>query len=284
MYLGFAAPHDPRVAAKPYMDMYQRDQIPLPKNFLPVHPFDNGEMTVRDELLNPWPRTEDDIRRHLHEYYGMITGLDYHIGRLLAHFKDTGLYDNTIIVFSADQGLAIGSHGLMGKQNLYEHSAKSPLFLCGPGIPQGRSDALVYLMDLFPTFCSLVGAPPPEGVDGTSLTPIIYDLQVRVRRSLFLSYRDVQRAIRDDRYKLILYPHNNVHQLFDLETDPEEITNLASDPEFARRIDAMTAAIGEWQGILGDTLPLVSENPSDPKFTPPTGKAFADLRAKLNMD
>jgi len=284
MYLAFAAPHDPRIAAPAYRGLYDPGEIPLPKNYLPVHPFDNGEMVIRDELLAPWPRTGDEIRRHLHDYYATISGLDHHIGRLLQHLKDTGLYENTIIVFAADQGLAIGSHGLMGKQNLYEHSAKAPLFISGPDIPQGRSNALVYLLDVFPTLCSLVGAPQPQGADGATLAPIMYGQDVRVRRTLFLAYRDVQRSIRDDRYKLILYPHNGTTQLFDLENDPDEINNLATNPDFAHRVEAMTNALAQWQEIIGDNAPLVYGDPSNPRFTPPTGQALRDLRAKWNME
>lgn len=75
MYLAFASPHDPRVAAKKYMDLYERDKLPLPKNFKPQHEFDNGEMTVRDERLSPWPRTEAEMRKTWHEYYATIGAL-----------------------------------------------------------------------------------------------------------------------------------------------------------------------------------------------------------------
>src|SRR5688572_18505420 len=126
MYLAFSNPHDPRVAAQKYLDLYDRQKIRLPKNYLPQHPFDNGEMTVRDELLSPWPRTEEEIRKTHHEYYATISGMDFHIGRLISTLKELGLDDNTIILFSADQGIAIGSHGLLGKQNLYDASMKAP--------------------------------------------------------------------------------------------------------------------------------------------------------------
>ena len=90
LYLAFSGPHDQRVAAKQYMDKFERARIPLPKNFLPLHPFDNGEQTVRDELLAGFPRTEDEVRGHLHDYYAVMNALDGHIGRLLDHLKATG--------------------------------------------------------------------------------------------------------------------------------------------------------------------------------------------------
>lgn len=272
MYLAFEAPHDPRVAAKEYLDLYDRSKMPLPKNYLPVHPFDNGEMTVRDERLAPWPRTEEEMRRHLHEYYAVITGLDHHIGRLLQGLKDLGHYDNTIIIFSSDHGLSIGSHGLMGKQSLYEDSMKAPLIFTGPGIPKGSSDALVYLMDVFPTVCELVGAPIPSGLDGRSFKSVIDGQSRGVRETLFLSYRDVQRAIREDHWKLIRYPHINKTQLFDLKTDPAELRNLAEDPDQLPRLEKMSGLLQEAQKRLGDTAPLTSANPKDPKFTPPAAE------------
>jgi len=272
MYLAFATPHDPRVAAKEDLRLYQPDTIPLPKNYLPVHPFDNGEMIVRDERLAPWPRTPQVVRRHLHDYYAVITGLDRSIGRLLQMLKDAGEYDNTIVIFSSDHGLAIGSHGLMGKQSLYEHSMKSPLIFSGPAIPHGQSDALIYLHDIFPTVCDLVGAEIPSGLDGKSIEPVIHGKSNRVRDTLFTSYRSVQRSIRDDRWKLIRYPQINKTQLFDLKTDPDEMHNLADLPAQTERVTRMLALIAARQKELGDNLPLTSAQPGDPAFTPPKEK------------
>jgi arylsulfatase A-like enzyme len=266
MYLAFATPHDPRVAAKKYLDMYERSKIPLPKNYLPVHPFDNGEMTIRDERLEKWPRTKDAVRRHLHDYYAVITGLDHHIGRLIASLKKSGQFDNTIIIFSSDHGLAIGSHGLMGKQNVYEDGMKAPLIFAGPGIPQGKTDALVYLHDIYPTVCDLSGAKIPAGLDGRSLAPVIAGKRSGVRDSLFTSYQKVQRAVRDDRWKLIRYPQINKSQLFDLQTDPHETNNLADNPSHAAKLKQMTSLLVDWQKKLGDTQPLVVENPKNPAF------------------
>jgi arylsulfatase A-like enzyme len=269
LYLAFEAPHDPRVAAREYLDLYTRDRIPLPANYLPVHPFDNGEMLVRDERLAPWPRSEDEIRKHLHEYYAVISGLDHHIGRLLQGLKDLGQFDNTLFVFSSDHGLAIGSHGLMGKQNLYEHTTKAPLVLAGPGVPKGRSDALVYLLDIFPTVCDLCAAKIPPGLDGQSLAPIVRGKSEQVRDSLFTCYRDVQRAVRDERWKLIRYPEINKTQLFDLRDDPHERKDLSQDAGQAERVKKMMALVADWQKRLGDPAPLTSDRPRDPTFTPP---------------
>ncbi len=261
MYLAFANPHDPRVAAPKYLDQYEPDQIPLPKDFLPIHPFDNGELVVRDEQLLPWPRTGSDVRRTLHEYYATVTALDFHIGRLIQALQDLGQLDHTLVIFSADQGIAVGSHGLLGKQNLYDHSMKAPLVFAGPGIPQGRSDALVYLFDIYPTVCDLIGAKLPEGIDGTSFRPVLDGRATTARSELLLAYLGKQRAIRDARWKLIRYPAVDVTQLFDLHSDPDEIRNLADDPAQRDRVADLLRRLARLQKHYGDDLALTASNP-----------------------
>jgi arylsulfatase A-like enzyme len=270
MYLAFGNPHDPRKAAKEFLDRYDRAKIPLPKNYLPVHPFDNGEMAIRDERLSPWPRTEDEIRKTLHEYYATITAMDHHIGRILQALDELKLTRDTIILFSADQGISVGSHGLLGKQNLYDHGMKSPLFFAGPGVSRGGSDTLVYLLDIYPTVCDLVGAEVPKGIDGVSFKPVLTGKSKAARGDLLLAYRDVQRAWRDDRWKLIRYPQVDVTQLFDLKNDPHEIKNLAEDPAHAARVTDMIGKLKQAQLRFGDDLPLSVATPKSPKWTPPT--------------
>ena len=261
-YVSFTAPHDPRMPPKKYLDMYDPKQMPLPKNFLPQHPFHNGWMVGRDETLAPWPRTPEIIRSQLAEYYGMITHMDDQIGRILKALEQTGRADDTVIVFSSDQGLALGSHGLLGKQNLYEHSMHSPLIFSGRDIPQHESStALVYLYDIYPTLCELAGVELPAKVEGKSLVPIWKGQLARVRDSLFTTYENLQRAVRDDRWKLIRYPQINKTQLFDLHSDPDELHNLADRPEQAGRIASMMALLQEWQQRTADKQPLTSPNP-----------------------
>ncbi len=261
-YVAFTAPHDPRQAPDDYIHRYAPDQIPLPENYLPQHPFFNGWMTGRDETLAPWPRTKTIVRHQLAEYYGLISHLDFEIGRVLQALEESGQADNTIVIYSADHGLAVGSHGLLGKQSVYEHSMRAPLIFRGAGIPPGEaSDALVYLFDIFPTVCDLTGVAPPEGVDGQSLAPIWRGEQAGVRDSLFLAYEKFMRSVRDDRWKLIRYPHIHKTQLFDLENDPHELHDLAGDHRQARRIARMFALMEDWQQQLGDGLPLTAEVP-----------------------
>jgi arylsulfatase A len=255
LYVSFTLPHDPRTAPKPYHAMYDPAKLPLPKNFLPEHPFDNGEMKVRDELLAPWPRTPEIVRQHLADYYACVTYLDAQIGRILEALRQSGQYDNTIIVFASDHGLAIGSHGLFGKQNLYEHSMNAPLIIAGPGVPKNRrSDAFAYLLDLFPTLCDLTGLQTPAEVEGLSLAPVIAGQQKTRRDTIFTSYRDVQRAVRDDRWKLIVYPKINRQQLFDLKNDPAEMNDLAGNPKYAQQLERLAALLKKEQTRFSDPL------------------------------
>ena len=255
VYVSYTAPHDPRTAPKEYHDMYDPEKIALPKSFMPEHPFDNGEMRIRDEKLASWPRTPKEVRRHIADYYAMITHVDAQIGRVLEVLKETGQAENTIIIFSGDNGLAVGRHGLMGKQNLYEHSVHVPLIISGPGIPKGeRRDAFCYVHDIYPTLCELVGVSIPDSVESKSLAAVIREPKKKIRDTLFFAYKDIQRGIRDERYKLILYcvKGKRTTQLFDLQTDPWELKNLADDANYAEYVEKLGKKLLRWKDELGD--------------------------------
>lgn len=259
MYVAYTAPHDPRMAPKRYLDRYPWEKITMPENFLPQHPFDNGELKIRDEMLAPFPRTPDVIKQNIAAYYAMITEVDEQMGRVIQALERSGHADNTIVVMAADNGLALGQHGLMGKQNLYDHSVRVPLIIGGPGLPAGqRSDALCYLMDLFPTYCDAAGLKTPASVEGRSLMPILTGHKTRVRDSVFLAYRDFQRAVRTERWKLIVYNVKGqvTTQLFDLEKDPWERTNLAADPAQTHRVRALRALLKHWMKETQDRVDL----------------------------
>ncbi|MHC5066405.1 MAG: sulfatase/phosphatase domain-containing protein [Planctomycetota bacterium] len=209
-----------------------------------------------------WPRDPEVIRDQIAEYYGLISHLDAEIGRIFTSLEESGMAENTLVIFAADHGLAMGSHGLLGKQNLYEHSMGAPLVLSGPGIPKGgRSQALVYLLDLFPTICEISAAGLPEGVDGSSLLPLIRGESEAWRSSLFTLYRDNQRALRDERYKLIRFTKTNKTLFFDLSQDPQELEDLADRPEHAEKVASMLASMAAWQSRCGDDQALNSETP-----------------------
>ena len=272
LYAAFTAPHDPRQPGPGFPADYA-NRPPLPPDFLPQLPFDNGAMNGgRDENLGAWPRTEAMIRDQLAEYYAMMAHLDAQIGRLFEALRRTGQADNTLIVYAADNGLALGSHGLLGKQNVFEHSMRVPLILAGPGIPRGgESRAFTYLFDLFPTLCDVAGIPAPAGLSGFSLRPVWEGRRERVRDSVFLPYLEVQRAVRDERWKLICYPKLGFSQLFDLQADPHETRSVFDDPAHAAHVTRLRGLMREWQARVGDKVVL----PEGQRQPPPidlTGK------------
>jgi len=236
--------------------MYDPAKIPLPPNFMPAHPFDNGELKVRDEMLAPFPRTPEVIREHIAAYYGMISHLDAQVGRVLDALDETGHTRDTIVIFAGDNGLAVGRHGLMGKQNLYEHSVRVPLLLAAPGVgrPGARAAALCYLHDVFPTVCDLAGVPAPATVESKSLAAVLRDPAAAAYENVCAAYRDVQRMVRTDRWKLIEYPKAGVTQLFDVAADPWELTNLAADPTRAPVLADMRSRLARQQRETGDPL------------------------------
>jgi len=262
-YCSFMAPHDPRETYKRYHDMYAPEEIRLPENYMPEHPFDNGEMTIRDEKLAPWPRTPEEVRRHIAEYYAMITHADAAVGRVLATLESTGHAEGTIVVFAGDNGLAVGRHGLMGKQSLYDHSVHVPLIMSGPGVPKGeKRDALCYLLDIFPTLCDLTGVPVPGSVEGKSLVPAMRDPDEKIREALLFAYTKLHRGAMDgDGKKLIEYVVNGERttQLFDLQSDPWELHNLADDPASADDLARLRAELLRWREELDDTQDFGAE-------------------------
>ena len=164
----------------------------------------------------------------------MISHLDAEMGRVIDALRTTGELDNTVIVFAGDNGLALGQHGLMGKQSTYDHSVHVPLLMAGPGIARGeRRQALCYLLDIYPTLCDMLGVAAPPSVEGRSLRPALDDPDAAVRDRLHFAYQDLHRAVTDGRYKLIEWVVDGERhtQLFDHAADPRELHDVAGLPE-----------------------------------------------------
>jgi choline-sulfatase len=258
LYLAFNSPHDPRQSPQEILARYPQDKIEVPPNFLPEHPFDQGDARVRDEILAPFPRTHEAVRLHRREYYGLITYMDSQIGRVLEAVEALGLSNNTYIILTADHGLAVGEHGLLGKQNLYDCSVRMPLMIAGPGIAPGhRSDALVYQHSMFATTCELAGIPLPPHVEFPSLVPQLHsDAAPAPHDHVYCRYINFQRSIRNQRHKLIVYPQVHQVQLFDIEADPFETKNLANDPAMAQVKRRLFDRLVQYQHQLADPLQL----------------------------
>ena len=230
MFVSFQTPHDPKQVPDEFLNMYNKKPIDIPTNFKKFHPFDNGELDIRDEWLARFPREKDEVIKHIKAYYGMITHTDHRIGLIINALKKKGVLDNTLIIFTSDNGLAVGQHGLMGKQNLYDHSIKVPLIMTGPEIDKDKKKySHIYLNDIYPTICKYLGLNIPESVTMSSFMNLLNsDLDQTERKHSVHAYKNFQRAIRSDNFKLIKYNVDGVYknQLFDITNDPFETNNL----------------------------------------------------------
>lgn len=264
LYLAFTAPHDPRTAPAAYADWYSPEHIDVTRfpNLYPEHPFDCGDLDVRDELLAPRPRRPGETQRHLADYYAMISHMDARIGDLLDCLAETGQADHTILLYLSDHGLGLGQHGLMGKQNLYEHSLRIPCLWRGPGIPAGRqSHRLVQHMDILPTLCGLTGMQSPPGAYGQSLFDAAGEESREGRSAILSVYKNLQRCVVEHDRKLIQYFEDqdgravlSYEQLFDLQTDPFETCNLAFAPGYGGELVRLRNVLRALQEECGDPL------------------------------
>lgn len=261
MYLAFNAPHDPRQAPQSYMDKYPLDKISLPESWLALYPWKeaigNGP-GLRDEALAPFPRTEYATKVHIQEYYAIITHLDTQIGEILDALEKSGKMDNTYIFFTADHGLAVGRHGLLGKQSMYDHSIRPPLMMMGPNIPKGKTvEHDVYLQDIMATSLDLAKVEKPNYVEFKSFLPQAKGIQKEGNyKAIYGAYIKFQRMIRKDGFKLIVYPKINKLLLFDMKNDPEEIDNLADDPNQKEKVQALFKDLIHLQKEMEDELSL----------------------------
>ena len=266
MYIAFNAPHDPRQAPQEYLDRYPLDRIEVPPTFQPEYPY-KEEMAagkrLRDEQLAPFPRTEHAVKVHRREYFAIVTHLDAQIGRILDALEASGQADSTWVFFTADHGLAAGHHGLLGKQNMYDHSLRVPFMVRGPGVPANqRIDEAIYLQDVMATALDLANVQRPAPVFFNSLLPQISGDQTKTDYpSVLGSYLDKQRAIIRDGWKLILYPEAKVSRLYHVSADPQEAHDLGDAPDHQERKRQLFAELQALQAELDDYLDLTAVYP-----------------------
>ncbi len=289
---GFSHPHDTRDGTPELLARYgavnHTDQDhspslnpkapPLPLDYLPAHPFDNTHLDVRDEVAvsGVWrKRDEASIRNEIGRQYACSENIDLQIGRVLSRLEELGELANTYIVYTADHGMSLGRHGLMGKQNLYQHTWRVPFIIAGPGIAAGqRLEGNIYLHDVLPTFCDYAGISPPETNEGLSLRPLLEGQRQTLREVLYGVYsgggKPGMRAVKRGDWKLIEYESSDrgarETQLFNLQENPDEYlpehhspevrsltgvqpaarqTNLAGDPRHAGELEMMRAVLLE---------------------------------------
>ena len=229
---------------------------------------------------------EATVRNEIGRNYACIENIDTQVGRVLAKLDAMGELENTYVLFTADHGMSVGRHGLMGKQNLYEHTWRVPFLARGPGIEAGsRTGAMVYLLDVLPTLCDLAGIEKPGSIEGESFAPVLKGKAEKGRPHVFGVYcggtKPGMRSIKTGRWKLIEYDTLDGQvretQLFDLEKNPEEFlgdhhgaavvnatgnqpeahqVNLANDPEYAEKRRELEALLKAEMKRLDDPYTL----------------------------
>jgi arylsulfatase A-like enzyme len=246
IYFGFSHPHDTRDGKPELLKKYgavnhtNPNELPpanpmappLPVNYLPAHPFHHGHPNLRDEVKvkGVWRnRDERTIRNELGREFACSENIDIQIGRVLKKLEAMGELDNTYVIYTADHGMAIGRHGLQGKQNLYQHTWRVPFIVAGPGIEPGtRALGNIYLLDVLSTLCDLAGIPIPESSEGISFKPILDGQKSQVRETLYGVYcggtKPGMRCVRKGDWKLIKY------DVLDGKVRQTQLFNLAENP------------------------------------------------------
>jgi len=264
MYLAFNAPHDPRQSPAEYVARYPASSILIPDNFQPLYPYASEigcGPKLRDERLAAFPRTPESIQVHRQEYYAIITHMDAMIGRVLDALNASGKADNTWIFFTADHGLAVGQHGLLGKQNMYDHSVRVPFIVAGPGIAKNqRINEAIYLQDVMPTTLELAGIEKPKHVEFNSLLPMLAGGQSPYD-SIYGCYLKKQRSIRTDQYKMIAYPEAKTLRLYDIKHDPLEKNDLAQESGMKPILADLFRRLIALQDKMNDDLDLSALTP-----------------------
>ncbi|MDE0863576.1 MAG: sulfatase-like hydrolase/transferase [Rubripirellula sp.] len=258
MYVSTNAPHDPRHVPAEIIARFKN--VYEPPNYQSIHPFDNGDMLVRDEMVYKPPHSPETVRRERAIYLAMCAQIDDRIGQLLNKLDQLGQLKNTIVLFTADHGLSVGEHGLMGKQNLYDGSWRVPMIIAGPGVPSGESrDGFAYLHGIYPTLAKLAGIRAPDYTQKFDFHDVMIG-KGKGQPQLFGAYMpnvkvpNGVRAVREGNHKLLYYTHSGRRQLFDLEKDSWETNDLIGDPAHQNTADQLMAALENWMESSGDPL------------------------------
>ncbi|MEW4529004.1 sulfatase [Maioricimonas sp. JC845] len=235
--VGLYRPHTPYVAPKKYFDMYPLDAIEVPQvpdGYYESLPAPARASVRRKKEQNDLP--DDLARKAIQAYYASITFADAQLGRILDALDETGLADNTVVLFTSDHGYHMGEHGHWQKTTLFENAARVPLIISGPGTTARGQTAQTptEMVDFYPTLAELCGLTPPKYLPGVSLVPVLKDATKSTRKAALTQYANGY-SIRTPRYRYTEWGENGQlgRELYDHETDPQEMTNLAGQAQYA---------------------------------------------------
>lgn len=264
--VGFWKPHADFNAPKSYWDLYDRSNIPLPVH--PDPPEDVPEIALHDsrEILRAFDGrkpSDEEVKALRHGYYAAISYVDAQVGKVIDALDRLNLADNTIIVFWSDHGFHLGEHGLWAKTSNFELDARVPLIIATPEMQQGqRSEALVELLDLYPTLADLCQLPMPDHVEGVSLRPILNDPSKTVKSGAITWHprpayppagsdpEALGHSLRTDRYRYTEWRDFQTgeilaRELYDHSKDPEETVNLVTNKSLAKVVEKLSEQLRE---------------------------------------
>lgn len=245
--VGLYRPHTPYVAPKKYFDLYPLDKIQVPQvpeGYLKTLPEPARQsITRKKEQLN---LEEDLAKQAIQAYYASITFADAQLGRILDALDGSGLAENTVIVFTSDHGYHMGEHGHYQKTTLFENATHVPLIIAGPGVKATGQTAKspVEMIDFYPTLAELCGLKPPKTISGVSLVPALNDATATPREAAFSQYANGY-SLRTPRYRYTEWGEDGSlgAELYDHQTDPKEMKNLAGSKEYAKTKEELSQQI-----------------------------------------
>lgn len=257
--VGFVRPHVPFVAPKPYFAPFlPYDKIELPEKL----PRDWDDIPKAGINYKTSLNMKMDVRRQkkaVGGYYASVAYMDAQVGKVLDALKEAGLNDKTIVIFTSDHGYHLGEHDFWAKVSLREESASVPLIISVPGKQPAVCHSLVELVDLYPSIAGLCGLEIPSRLQGKNIAPMLDDPTISVRAAAFSVAPSRQGfLLREDKWVYIQYKEDASAgiELFDMEKDPEQFTNLAEVPEHA-------SMVAHFQENLAEKLRKVRDNDLD---------------------
>lgn len=254
----FPKPHAPFDPPRPYDAMYSPRELTAPHKSLDDLPRSPGKLI--EQKQHGWdylsPQAQQVIKSH---YYGLISFQDQQVGRLIKHLENIGALENTYIIFVGDHGEQLGDFGYYFKTCMYEGSIRVPFLISGPGIQPNASDELVGLEDLTPTIADLLSIPLPAPVDGTSLTQVLHGGNENIRDAYYaycLESPHQTYMVRTKSHKYIYNELGGTEELYDLKTDPGELSNRIQDPAMQSIHQQLRSAFITWARKHADPVLL----------------------------
>tara|TARA_B100000900_G_scaffold247155_1_gene210247 strand:+ start:232 stop:1650 length:1419 start_codon:yes stop_codon:yes gene_type:complete len=232
--VGFVRPHVPLVAPKKYFTPYPLGKIVLP----PKIPGDQDDIPQNSGNRRTTDNYKMDLNQQkgtLRAYYASVSFVDALVGKILTALEATGQRDNTIVIFTSDHGYHLGEHDMWQKVSIHEESARVPLIICVPGKKPAVCHSLSELIDLYPTVSNLCGLEIPGNIQGKDISGMLDDPAVKVRDAALSSGKG--RLLRTENWAFLDYGKSG--ELYDMEKDPKQYTNLIDNPGYAKVLSDM---------------------------------------------